>query len=1022
MERPFRLRPPPSGPHAFIRARLHARLAARFEQRLIVVQAGAGFGKTTLLAHAIAENALDPRGQDAYLGCDTADSSASTMLDALLRSLGTAPQSAETTIDDVCAAVWSAAPVHVCFVIDDAHALTAGSAGEGVVAALAEHLPANGHLVVASRRAVPLATSRLRVSGRCDIIGEDDLRLDEAELARLAEAHGVEPARLEGLAGWPALAELTASVGGGVAATFVSEEVLSQLDAEAQRQFATIVAVGGGDVETIAAACAAPVDLDRFRALPLVAVDGEGAIRPHALWDDLLTARLSADELGAARRRAATALLGRGANAAAFELLAAEDDWGAALPALFEACNDQVHPPWADVMERWLGMIPGALAPEPEVVYLRAMIARARDVWSPTVLNEFVSAYEVFRGRNDIAREVTALVRASYAAIVRDDREFMAAARARGEALIEVGLPMQPIVLLNDVWRAYAEGRFEDVLDLTRDTIELEPRLRHFPAYFRVAALLASGRADEAMADARAAATFGHKVAPALGTGWAMSAPAAVSLAIGDIDVFSDISSADAGSRYTLSERVPQLAVVAIAAANTGAVDAAQTMCQRIEALLPDEARRGLVDGFRATARAALAIAAGDEAGAAHAFETLVADDLSPMGAGMAVRWFPAHAYLFHAPSRAALDATSSGPRRGRILDACRVILAGRANPSSSANALGSTPALLDDVPLLIAALGVPLAVEVVVRVAGSSAAAGQAIALLTEHAPEPTRRTLRALAVGHGKSLATDAGAMLAAIAIPPPHHVRIELLGPPRLLRDGVAVDDANWRRVRVRQLIAILAVHRRVRRQRAGIMLWPDADDDGVSANLRMTLSYAQALLEPHRAKGDASWFVQQESGSLVLGGGSHLSVDVWEFEDALDAAADARRSAMPSAELEQLLLALRVWRDEPLVDIADQEWAGPHLRRLQERFVTSAVRAAELLAAAARLDEAIEIAELGLRVEPWSEALHRVIVLAHLDRGSGSDATRALARCRAALAEIGVVPPDSIEALGQRISSR
>ena len=115
MERPFRLRPPPSGPHAFIRPRLHTRLAARFEQRLIVIRAGAGFGKTTLLAQAIAENALDPRGQDAYLGCDPADSSASTMLDSLLRSIGVAAQSTETTIDDVCAAVWSAAPAEVCF-------------------------------------------------------------------------------------------------------------------------------------------------------------------------------------------------------------------------------------------------------------------------------------------------------------------------------------------------------------------------------------------------------------------------------------------------------------------------------------------------------------------------------------------------------------------------------------------------------------------------------------------------------------------------------------------------------------------------------------------------------------------------------------------------------------------------------------------------------------------------------------------------------------------------------------------
>jgi LuxR family transcriptional regulator, maltose regulon positive regulatory protein len=1010
--------PPAIAPRAFLRPRLHARLAPRFDQRLIIVQAGAGFGKTTLLAQALAENALDPRGRDVYLGCDPGDSSASTLLAGLRESLGAAPQATETSIDDVCAAVWSAAPTDVCFIIDDAHALTAGSAGEAVLAALVDHLPINGHLVVASRRAPALHTSRLRAVGRCDAIGEDDLRLDDRELARLADAHGIDASALAGLAGWPALAELTATVGGGVASTFVSEEVLSQLDPDDQRHFATIVAIGGGDAETIAAACAAPVDIGRFAALPLVSTDEQGALRPHALWSELIRGRLSVEQLGEARRRAATALRERGAHAAAFELLAADGDWPAALPALFDACNDQVQPPWADVMARWHSLIPAAFADEAEVAYLRAMIERAGDLWSPTVLREFAIAFQMFRDRNDIAREVTALVRACYAATVRDDREFMAAARSRGEALIAVGVPVEPIVLLNDTWRAYAEGRFDDVIKLTDDAFELEPRLRHFPGFYRVAALLAAGRADEAMPAARAAAEFGAKVAPALATGWAMSSPALVSLAIGDIDVFTEATLADLGPRFALSERVPYLAVATIAAANTGAIVDANSMLERVEAMLPSPARRGMIDGFRALAMAAVSVAGGDEAAAADALDLVLAGDLSPVGAGMGVRWYPAHAYLFHPQSREMLDAEPSGSSRRRILDGCRALLRSREGQPVQ----GAPLPILDDVPALIAAFGVNLAVELVVRIAGTGARAGQCIARLVERAPDATRGALRDLAGSESPTHARSATALLATIAIPPPHRVRIELLGPPRLLRDGELVDDANWRRARVRQLIAVLVVHRHVRRQRAGTMLWPEADEDGVSANLRMTLSYVQALLEPHRAKGDASWFVQQESGSLVLGGGSHLGVDVWDFEDALDHAADARRAAIPSAELDQLLAAIEVWRGEPLADVLDHEWAGPHLRRLNERFVNATVRAAELLAAAGRDAEALEVAERGLRVEPWSEALHRVIIAVHVSGGQADAARRALSRCDSALAEMGTVMSASMLALQARVEAR
>ena len=156
--------------------------------------------------------------------------------------------------------------------------------------------------------------------------------------------------------------------------------------------------------------------------------------------------------------------------------------------------------------------------------------------------------------------------------------------------------------------------------------------------------------------------------------------------------------------------------------------------------------------------------------------------------------------------------------------------------------------------------------------------------------------------------------------------------------------------------------------------------------------------------------------------MLGGGSYLGVDVWDFEDALDRASEARRAAIPSAELDLLLVAVELWRGEPLVDVLDQEWAATHLRRLNERYISAALRAAELLAAAGRGDEAIVVAERGLDVEPWSEALHRVIVSVLVGGGRVDQARRALARCSEALGEIGTAMPPAMVALGARIGTR
>lgn len=68
MWRPFRFAPPDLAGQAVARQRLLSVLARRWEVRLVTVEANAGFGKPTLLAQALAENALDPKGRDVWLG------------------------------------------------------------------------------------------------------------------------------------------------------------------------------------------------------------------------------------------------------------------------------------------------------------------------------------------------------------------------------------------------------------------------------------------------------------------------------------------------------------------------------------------------------------------------------------------------------------------------------------------------------------------------------------------------------------------------------------------------------------------------------------------------------------------------------------------------------------------------------------------------------------------------------------------------------------------------------------------
>jgi DNA-binding SARP family transcriptional activator len=217
----------------------------------------------------------------------------------------------------------------------------------------------------------------------------------------------------------------------------------------------------------------------------------------------------------------------------------------------------------------------------------------------------------------------------------------------------------------------------------------------------------------------------------------------------------------------------------------------------------------------------------------------------------------------------------------------------------------------------------------------------------------------------------------------------------------------------------MVCALVGFREIRRSRVGALLWPEFDEKAVSSNLRMTLTYVQALLEPGRDRGDAPWFLQQGAGVLRLRADEHLSVDAWEFDAALDAAAAAAAAGAPSVELEHLLSAIALWRGDYLDDVADEEWATPLRERARQRFVRAAVRAGDLLLAASRVVEAVDVADAVLAVDPWCEAALRLRVSAHLSAGDRAAARRAFEAARRILDDLGVAPEPDTEELGRRL---
>jgi LuxR family transcriptional regulator, maltose regulon positive regulatory protein len=220
-----KLRAPWPRPEQLERPRLLGLLDGAPDAKISLISAPAGYGKTTLLAQwRQAEEASRPFG---WISLDEQDNDPVRMwmhvveavrqaereenfgADALMGLSSVGQNLAEITLP-LLINEFAALPHRVVVVLDDYQYVTEDRCHESV-AYLLEHLPANLHLVVASRSDPPLPLGRLRARGELNEIRTEQLAFSEEEADRLLNVKmrlEISPedlsVLLERTEGWPA--------------------------------------------------------------------------------------------------------------------------------------------------------------------------------------------------------------------------------------------------------------------------------------------------------------------------------------------------------------------------------------------------------------------------------------------------------------------------------------------------------------------------------------------------------------------------------------------------------------------------------------------------------------------------------------------------------------------------------------------------------------------------------------------------------------------------------------------------
>jgi DNA-binding SARP family transcriptional activator len=1038
-----------------VRERLLERLGERWFTPVTVLTAPAGYGKTTLVTQALAANVLAPLGIDCWWTCPPGTGAATVLGEGAWRALGGVGEEPWTTghgctIDAVAAAVhdalWHRSPQQVALVIDDVHEIPAGSEAASVLAAVVADLPDNAHVVLSGRRPPPLALDDLEREGRLVRLDEAELAFTDDEVRAFAALRGVPDRRLVGCGGWPALAELAVTAGlkaptpdgaevGARVEAGVGVGVIDAMAPLRRRRLALLSHLGPFDQRLARAALRGVDDADAgepdddpdgldidelLDGLPLVRELPSHERSLHPLWQSWLADDTTPAEVAAALRRAGLDLLARGRIEPAVGRLVEAGAWSELGPAIVTVLGAAQAPVANDVLEAWFRQLPPAVRSTP---HGRLLAAVARVESDPEgVEGELESCAQAFREAGNALAELTCLVQLGQTAWWTERSERLASLAARAVALEAEGCaaaaPLAAIgrALLYDI-TDQGDRMLAELEQIPPGALS-EPWLG-LVSWVRAVAYLQKGDLARAESDAETALTYAGSLSAPLAQGTRMHAQ----WFRGRVDevcrAYPALLDRTLRSGYRNSP-VLVAAQSSLAHALVGQSDRAAADLDRARAAAAQVPTSPLVDTNLVMAEALLAVTSGDEAAAAAMLEAHL--QRHPIGQGLAAGAQRRHLALLYVlvPScRPTWERLNLGPAWVVGRDLARALLAVR-----EGHRLPPDARLPDDADLVRAHLPPAWAAELAIAALASDApdvdapaAAAAAPGTDRGRARELGRRLIEATwpasrpavaelaAHGATAALREAAGEVLARLPVPPARPLALRLLGPIELRRDGEPVDAPAWQQERTRALLVHLVLYRSVPRDLLAHQLWPDAEAKVAARHLQQALGSLLQVLEPDRQARAPSFFVRDDDGALSLHPGDRLTVDLWDFDELSAGIVEADEQGAPAVVLDRALTAIDLWRGEP-VELLTEEWAFDHVEERRNRLARIATRAGELRLAQGRGDEARELAQRALGLDPWLEAAHRLIVAVHRSAGDEPAARRTLHIYREGVHDLGV----------------
>lgn len=238
---------------------------------------------------------------------------------------------------------------------------------------------------------------------------------------------------------------------------------------------------------------------------------------------------------------------------------------------------------------------------------------------------------------------------------------------------------------------------------------------------------------------------------------------------------------------------------------------------------------------------------------------------------------------------------------------------------------------------------------------------------------------------------------------------NLRIYLLGPFRLYRDGVLLTSSDWQIRHARQLFKLLFTERGhvVPASKVIDLLWPYSAEH-THKTLRGVVSILRSVLEPGRSSGEPSRFLPRASlgYTLLIPSDGTVWVDSIEFERLLDETNSGYESPKRRRLLES---ALQLYTGDYLAEDEQESWTLAERARLRERYFSTALSLMEAQRKLGLHNEAISVGRRALSFDSCRESFYPIIMYCQVTLGDTVGALQTFEQCRQELHNrLGVDP--------------